>query len=300
MPAGRRDARRTEGQMAGTLYLVGTPIGNLSDISERARSVLARVAVCYAEDTRRTGRLLARLGLKVPLRSLHAHNEAARTEEVLGRLLSGQSCAIVSNAGTPVVSDPGRRVVQAAHDAACPVVPIPGPSAVSTAVAASGLPADRFLFLGFPPRSGPERREWLAEAARSPVTVIAFESPRRLERLLASLGHAGLGERQCAICRELTKLHEEIRRGTIAELREAYRDERVLGEVTVVIEGGGRTPPGDPASAEKTARELAAEGWTGLEIARHLREGFGLARNEAYRVGVRAERGAVHEAEREN
>ncbi len=286
--------------MAGTLYLVGTPIGNLSDISERARSVLARVAVCYAEDTRRTGRLLVRLGLEVPLRSLHAHNEAARTEEVLDRLLSGQSCAIVSDAGTPVVSDPGRRVVQAAHDAACPVVPIPGPSAVSTAVAVSGLPADRFLFLGFPPRKGPERREWLAEAVRSPVTVIAFESPRRLERLLASLAHAGLGERRCAVCRELTKLHEEIRRGTIAELREAYREERVLGEVTVVIEGGGRRPPGDSASAEKTARELAAEGWTGLEIARHLRKSFGLARNEAYRVGVQAERGAEHGTERED
>jgi 16S rRNA (cytidine1402-2'-O)-methyltransferase len=278
--------------MAGVLYLVSTPIGNLEDLTARAASVLGEVAACYAEDTRRTGRLLAHLGHDVSLRSLHAHNEAERVEEILRRLESGEDCAIATDAGTPTVSDPGRRVVEAAHRDGYRVVPIPGPSAVTTALAVSGLPADRFAFLGFAPRRGRARDEWRRQLIHSPVTVVVFESPRRLERLLVYLNGAGLSDRECVLCRELTKLHEEVDRGTIGQLLERWAGETVRGEVTLVIAGAtSESRERDEDAIERVVHEMNLSGASTRDIADRLFEEFGIPRNEAYQIGLAVEPG---------
>jgi 16S rRNA (cytidine1402-2'-O)-methyltransferase len=277
--------------MAGVLYVVSTPIGNLADITARAAAVLGDVSMCYAEDTRRTGRLLAHLGHDVSLRSLHAHNEAGRVSEIVRRLESGVDCALVTDAGTPAVSDPGRRVVQAVHDHDLRVVPVPGASAVLTALTVSGLPADRFLFLGFAPRRGPARAEWIAQVATSPDTVVAFESPRRLEQLLVHLSEAGLADRPCVLCRELTKLHEEVKRGTISGLRAESAGKTIRGETTLVIAGAKQGTEPDSDALERAARELARSGASTRDIMDCLCAEFGVSRNRAYEVGLRVESG---------
>ncbi len=277
--------------MSGVLYVVSTPIGNVADLGPRASETLGAVSVCYAEDTRRTGRLLSRLGISTRLRSLHAHNEAARTDEVLATLASGEDCAIVTDAGTPAVSDPGRRVVEAAMEAGFRASPVPGPSAVPAALSVSGLPADRFTFLGFAPRAGRDRAAWLSEVAESGTTVVAFEAPSRLGRTLRDLSEAGLDDRTCVLCRELTKLHEEVVRSTIGELAERYRESGARGEITLVIAGrpgGAGETPAEHGEAVRRARTLAAEGASTREIAERLRDDLGLPRNEAYRIGLGA------------
>src|SRR5688572_11761553 len=200
----------------GTLYLVATPIGNLEDISRRAARVLGEVTRVLAEDTRRTAVLLDHLGVRAPLVSLHEHNEAERTEEALGWLAAGDDLALVSDAGTPLVSDPGARLVRAAAGGGHAVVPLPGASAVLAALVASGLSSDRFAFLGFPPRKGVERARLLDRVAGAEETVVLFESPERLGTLLADLAEACGPERGVAVARELTKLHEQFVRGTLA------------------------------------------------------------------------------------
>ncbi len=277
--------------MSGVLYVVSTPIGNVADLGPRASETLGAVSVCYAEDTRRTGRLLSRLGISTRLRSLHAHNEAARTEEVLASLASGEDCAIVTDAGTPAVSDPGRRVVEAAIEAGFRASPVPGPSAIPAALSVAGLPADRFTFLGFPPRAGRARAAWIDEVADSEATMVAFEAPSRVARTLRDLSDAGLEDRTCVLCRELTKLHEEVVRSTIGELAERYRGSEARGEITLVI--AGRANGADERAAERgeavrRARILASQGATTREIAERLRADLGLPRNEAYRIGLGA------------
>ena len=281
-----RDARRSAG--GGSLFVVGTPIGNLEDVSPRVSATLAHVGVCFAEDTRRTGRLLDRLGGGATLRSLFAHNEQGRVDEILGRLEAGEDVAIVSDAGTPTVSDPGSRVIDAVLRAGFTVVPIPGPSAVSVALSASGLPADRYLFLGFAPRKGGDREQWLSDVEGSRVTVVVFEAPGRLARLLGALVERGLGDRRAVVCRELTKLHEDVRAGTISELATVYGDQSVKGEVTVVIAGGTRARGDAPDAAEvlRAVEEMTRAGIGRREIAEALKERFGLSRNEAYRMSL--------------
>ena len=274
-----------------TLFLVSTPIGNLSDLSTRALSVLEGVSVLYAEDTRHSRTLLRHFGFETPLRSLHEHNEASRVEEVLDRLAAGEDCALITDAGTPTVSDPGVRVVEAVAGAGFRVVPIPGPSAVTAALAASGLPADRFLFLGFAPRKGRARDEWLSQVLDSPHTVVAFEAPGRLVDLLRAWSESGSSDRRCVVCRELTKLHEEVRHGTVAGLMEYYSGEGVRGEVTIVLEGRAGAPAReyvDEQQAEIIAQQLAGEGRPTQEIARHLRGEFGMTRNRAYELALKA------------
>lgn len=269
--------------MKSGLYVVATPVGNLSDLSSRVRETLAGVDVVYAEDTRRTGRLLEQLDADPVLRSLHEHNEASRVAEVLDRLAEGERCALVSDAGTPVVSDPGRRVVAAALDRGRPVVPVPGPSAVTAALSVSGLPAGRFVFMGFPPRSGSDRRRWMRRVSELPLTVVVFESPRRTGRLLADWEELGLGDRICVLCRELTKLHEEVVRATVAGLRSDLEDRELRGEVTLVLEGAEPDPVGDrPPEADASARRLLRRGWSTRDVTDHLGEVFGVSRNEAY------------------
>jgi len=270
------------------LYLVGTPIGNLDDLSPRAAATLATVDVVIAEDTRRTARLLARNGIRTPLRSLHAHNEAARAGEVVDMIAGGGRCALVTDAGSPGVSDPGARVVSAVAAAGLAVRSVPGPSAVTAAVGLSGFDADRFLFLGFAPRKGPERRAWLDAAATQPTTVVAFEAPGRIGALLRDWVELGLGERSCCVCREITKLHEETRRGTVASLADYYSETETRGEVTVVLAAATPADATERERAREVAEEMARAGSTTREIAGLLREQLGLARNEAYEVALRA------------
>lgn len=274
--------------MENALYLVSTPIGNRADITERARQVLCEVDVVYAEDTRRTGRLLAWLGSETRLRSLHEHNEASRISEILDLLESGRSCALVSDAGTPVVSDPGARLVRSVLEREGRVVPVPGPSAVTAALAAAGLEGDRFAFLGFPPRRTSERAAWIQLLAGLPMTVVAFESPKRIGRLLGELAVAGLGERCCVICRELTKLHETIRRGTIAELAPEFGEE-TRGEITLVLEAAAESAGWEDLldEVEREARQLGERGLSTRDIGAKLVEAFGVPRNVAYDFGLR-------------
>ncbi len=274
-----------------TLFVVSTPIGNLADLSGRARETLASVSALYAEDTRHSATLLRHFGFSTPLRSLHKHNEAARVAEVLARLEAGERCAVISDAGTPTVSDPGARLVAAVAGAGFRVEPIPGPSAVTAALSASGLPADRFLFQGFAPRKGADRDAWMDRVASSPDTVVVFEAPGRLAKLLEDWDALGMTHRSCVICRELSKLHEEIRYGTVAGHLDYYSEHEVRGEVTVVLEGNARAEPGEPVDQEQAlavAREMVEAGRTTQEVTRRLRGEFGMTRNEAYQLALKA------------
>ncbi len=272
--------------MSGILYVVATPLGNLGDLSARATEVLRSVAVVAAEDTRRTRGLLSHLGAAPQLLSYHAHSEDRRLEALLGILHDGRDVALVSDAGTPVVSDPGTDLVAAARAAGIVVVPIPGPSAVATALSAAGLKGDRYLFLGFVPRKGGERTRLLTRAATEEWSVVLFEAPTRLTDLLADLAQAAGGSRQAVVARELTKLHEELRAGTLDELAGYYKEHPPRGELTVVLEGTGApaAPPDRTAEAVEAATRLLAEGMTRREVVRRVTETLGVPRNDAYRL----------------
>jgi 16S rRNA (cytidine1402-2'-O)-methyltransferase len=272
--------------MTATLYIVATPLGNLADLSSRAADCLRRVAVVAAEDTRRTRGLLAHLGARPQLLSFHAHSGPRRTEGLLEILRSGRDVALVTDAGTPGVSDPGPELVAAAREQGFPVVPVPGPSAVTTAISASGLPADRYLFLGFMPRKGTERARLLARAAAEEWSVVFFEAPGRLGALLEDLRALAGPERRAVVARELTKVHEEFRSGTLAELADYYSREEARGEVTLVLAGTGEAPPPPDRSdeARALATRLLGEGASRREAARQVAAELGMARNEAYRL----------------
>jgi 16S rRNA (cytidine1402-2'-O)-methyltransferase len=222
--------------VSGRLYVVATPIGNLADITLRAIRVLGEVDVIAAEDTRTTRKLLAHHAIRTPLISYHEHNETVRTPELLGRLQGGETVALVSEAGTPSISDPGYRLIQACITAHVPVEPVPGPSSILAAIVVSGLPSDAFVFVGFLPRRGVERRRRLEELATEPRTIVAFEAPHRLDACLQDMV-AVLGDRRAALCRELTKVHEEVRRESLAKLAASIQRGPVKGELVLVIEG---------------------------------------------------------------
>ena len=210
-------------RLAAGLYLVATPIGNLRDVTLRALETLAAADLIACEDTRVTRKLLDPYGISTPLTAYHEHNAAAARPKLIARLAAGEALALVSDAGTPLVSDPGFKLVRAAQDAGHAVTALPGASATLAALASSGLPTDRFFFEGFLPAKEGQRKSRVAELARIPATLILFESGPRLPRALADLA-AGLGPRDAAICRELTKLHEEVRRGDLAALAQTYAD----------------------------------------------------------------------------
>jgi len=271
--------------MAGTLYVVATPLGNLGDLSERAGEVLRGVPVVAAEDTRRTRGLLTHLGAAPQLLSYHAHSDHKRLEALLEILDDGRDVALVSDAGTPAVSDPGTELVAAARAAGITVVPIPGPSAVATALSATGFRGDRYLFLGFVPRKGSERARLLARAAQEEWCVVFFEAPPRLADLLTDLAKVA-PVRRAVVARELTKLHEELRIGTVEELGRYYSEHPPRGELTVVLEGTGAPaePPDRTEDAKEQASLLLAEGLTRREVVRRLSDTLGLSRNDAYRL----------------
>jgi 16S rRNA (cytidine1402-2'-O)-methyltransferase len=220
---------------SGTLYVVATPIGNLGDITVRAARILGTVDLILAEDTRRTRTLLTHLGLATRMQSMHAHNERARIGGILERLAAGESLAVVSDAGTPAISDPGGPLVAAVIAAGGRVVPIPGPSAVITALCASGLPTDRFQFIGFLPGRPGRRRKLLASAFSVPGTTIFYASPHRVGKDLAIAREVGGDARPAVIAREITKIHEEFDRGTLGELADRWAERKPRGEFVVLV-----------------------------------------------------------------
>jgi 16S rRNA (cytidine1402-2'-O)-methyltransferase len=274
--------------VAGTLYVVATPLGNLGDLSPRAAQTLKAVAVVAAEDTRHSRPLLTHVGSTAELVSFHAHSSDGDLRRLLDRLAGGQDIALITDAGTPLVSDPGLTLVAGARDRGITVITIPGPNAVVAALGVAGLPADRYTFLGFLPRKGGDRKRLLASVAGSPWTVVLFESPLRVGALLADLAEVCGGERRAAVARELTKIFEETRTGTLAELAGYYADAPVRGEVTVVVAGSGRDP-GPPVEvpaidATERARALLAEGLSRRDVADRLAEETGITRKAAYRL----------------
>jgi 16S rRNA (cytidine1402-2'-O)-methyltransferase len=272
--------------MNGTLYVVATPLGNLGDLAPRAAEVLRQASVVAAEDTRRTRGLLSHLGASPTLLSFHAHSGERRLDTLLEILGDGRDVALVTDAGTPGVSDPGADLVSAAREAGFTVVPIPGPSAVATALSAAGISADRYLFLGFVPRKGSERTRLVARAAAEEWSVVLFEAPPRLVALLRDLAAAAGPDRRAMVGRELTKLHEELRAGTLAELADYYSETPPRGELTIVMEGTGAPAPAPDRTTDATeeATALLAEGLSRREVARRLTETLGMPRNDAYRL----------------
>lgn len=246
---------------AGTLYVVATPIGNRGDLGERARAILGGVTLVLAEDTRRTRPLLRDLGIRTPLLALHEHNERGRAAELVARLTGGDSLALVSDAGTPLVSDPGYLLVRAARAAACPVRPVPGPCAAVAALSVAGLPAGRFAFEGFLPAKAVARRKALAALQRETRTLVFYEAVHRVRETLADLATAFGAGREAAVARELTKIHETVRTGTLGELASwaAADDDVVRGEIVLVVEGAAATAAPHELDARTLLFELAQE-----------------------------------------
>jgi len=275
---------------SGTLYVVATPLGNLGDLTLRATELLRRVPLVVAEDTRRTRPLLAHLDAHPRLLSFHAHSDAARLQDILDRLATGEDVALVSDAGTPVISDPGVDLIARARAAGIPVVPIPGPSAVATALSAAGISGDRYLFLGFPPRKGKERARWLERALAEPFTVVCFEAPGRTGELLGDLAEHD-PDRTAVVARELTKLHEEFVAGTLGELAAKYRETAPRGEVTIVMTGRGeREPVLAQIDVESRAVELLGAGRSPRTVVTQLVDETGLPKNQVYRVVMKLAR----------
>lgn len=264
----------------GRLYVVATPIGNLADITLRALRVLADVDVIAAEDTRTTRKLLAQHGIRTPLVSYHEHNETVRTPELLGRMRSGESVAVVSESGTPSISDPGYRLVREAIASGITTEPVPGPSAILAALVVSGLPTDAFVFEGFLPRRAAERRRRLEALASERRTLVFFESPHRIDATVADMVEA-LGERRVALCRELTKMHEEVRRTNLPELAASLKREPVKGELVVVVEGSPAEAPDLPTAVQE-ALERTAAGESVREATRAVASARGVPRRALY------------------
>ena len=278
--------------MAGTLYLVPTPIGNLGDISPRMADTLAQADFIAAEDTRVTVKLLNHLGLKKPMVTYHRHNTAASGQAVLDRLLAGESCALVTDAGMPAISDPGEEMVALCAAAGVPVVPIPGPCALVTALAASGQPTGRFTFEGFLAMNKKNRRAHLESLRGEERTMIFYEAPHKLVATLRDLADTFGREREISLCRELTKLHEEIRRTTLGEAADWYGEETPRGEFVLVVRGtqpeeeGECTLEDGLTLAERLREE---EGLSLRDAVRQAAKELGLSRNELYRLAVEQE-----------
>lgn len=268
----------------GKLYVVATPIGNLGDISQRALDTLRSVAVIAAEDTRHSSVLLNHFGIRVPLISLHEHNEESRTDELLAQLAQGRSIALISDAGTPLISDPGFKLVRAARDAGVTVSPIPGACAAITALSAMGLPSDRFNFEGFLPAKSKARQERLAQLKEEPRTLIFYESSHRIVDSLEDAVEVLGSDREAGIAREMTKLHETLKRGSLAELLEWVRgdDQQRRGEFVLIVAAG---PPQErPAGETGRILEILRRELPAKQAARIAAELTGERRNLLYRM----------------
>ena len=275
--------------MAGTLYLTPTPIGNLGDLSQRVRDVLTTADFIAAEDTRVSVKILNHLGLKKPMVSYYRHNMETSGPAIVQRLLDGESCALVTDAGTPAISDPGEQLVQLCVVAGVPVVALPGPCALITALAVSGLPTGRFTFEGFLAMNRKNRRSHLQSLAGEERTMIFYEAPHKLSATLADLGEVFGGERRIALCRELTKLHEEVRRTTLAEAEAYYRENPPKGEFVLVVAGAQpRRLEGPPLEegVSLVAQLRDREGLSLKDAARRVAAETGLPKNELYQSSL--------------
>ena len=280
--------------MHGRLQVVATPIGNLADLSARAREALSSADVIAAEDTRRTRVLLRAIGIAKPLVSLHEHNESQRTPELLARLAAGETIALVSDAGTPLLSDPGLELVQRAARAGFEVHAIPGPSAITSALAVAGLPTDRFCFEGFLPSRERERRTALAALAHEPRTLVFFEAPHRILRTLADMAAEFGAERPAAVARELTKAHETIYRGTLQELlaRAQAEENFQRGEITIVVHGATAPTAGVDGQLLRRTVELLAPELPPGRVAAIAAQLTGATRAAAYALATRGASGS--------
>jgi 16S rRNA (cytidine1402-2'-O)-methyltransferase len=271
--------------MAGALYIVATPIGNLEDITLRALRVLKEVDLIAAEDTRHTRILLDHHGIRTSLTSYHEHNERAKAQELVRQLEKGVNIALVSDAGTPAISDPGYRLVVAAITAGVRVVPIPGASALTAVLSASGLSTDRFVFAGFLPAKQQQRRARLQTLCREIKTLIFYEAPHRLRACLGDIREI-LGDRQMTLAREVSKVHEEFLRGPVSQILQQIAAREIKGEVTLVIAGGDEQATVSLQDVKQEAHALAAQGMRVKEIAEILGEKYGYVKKEIYRIAV--------------
>jgi 16S rRNA (cytidine1402-2'-O)-methyltransferase len=274
--------------MPGILYIVATPIGNLEDITLRALRVLKEVAVVAAEDTRHTQILLSHYDIHTPLTSYHEHNEKTKSQELVTRLARGQNVALVSDAGTPAISDPGFRLIAQAIRAGVRIIPVPGASALTAVLSASGLPTDRFVFEGFLPARKTQRRERLQTLRDETRTLIFFEAPHRLKDTLGDIREL-LGNREAVLAREVSKIHEEFLRGPVSELVRALGSDAIRGEVTLIISGSSGLPGVSEDRLKAEILELKGKGLRVKEIAEVLGEKFGYPKKDIYRL-------ALHEA----
>jgi 16S rRNA (cytidine1402-2'-O)-methyltransferase len=271
--------------MAGVLYVVATPIGNLEDISLRALRILKEVELIAAEDTRHTGNLLGHYDIRTRLISYHEHNEKTQAAKLVERLRRGENIALVSDAGTPAISDPGYRLVVEALSAGLQVVALPGPSAVATVLSASGLPTDRFVFEGFLPAKKQERATRLQALRAESRTMVFYEGPHRLQESLADMLNI-LGNRETVVAREVTKLHEEYLRGTISEVISRLGEREVKGEITVVVRGSAGESQVSEDELKAEIRRLAAEGIGVKQVSELLGKRYHLAKRDVYKLAV--------------
>ena len=280
----------------GTLYVVATPIGNREDVTLRALKILQVVDLIAAEDTRKSGKFLSHHGIKNRLVSYHEHNEKKRAPELLGKLLGGTSIALVSNAGTPCVSDPGYRLVAAAIAHKISVIPVPGPSAAMAAMSASGLPTDSFVFIGFPPKKKGKRMQLLAELALESRALIFYESPRRILAFLEEIV-SHVGDRPAVLAREMTKLHEEFIRGSVSEILETIKIRtEIKGECTLLVAGCQKEAAVDLGLVGAEIRAALGNQKNSVsQIARTIAKKYGLPKNEVYEMALNA-RGQKTEA----
>ncbi len=269
--------------MAGTLYIVATPIGNLEDITLRALRILKEVDLIAAEDTRHTRHLLSHYGITTPITSYHDHNERTKAQALVERLGRGERVALVSDAGTPAISDPGYRLVVAAVAAGIPVTPIPGPSAVAAVLSASGLPSDRFVFEGFLPGAKQERRKRLLALRDEPRTLVFYEAPHRLTECLRDI-LGTLGAREMVLAREVTKLYEEFRRGSVNELLAGLDVDALRGEITLLVKGFSGDVTITEHRLKEQIRRLKSEGMHVKAIAEVLGERYGYPKKAIYRL----------------
>jgi 16S rRNA (cytidine1402-2'-O)-methyltransferase len=291
---------RPAAKFSGTLYIVSTPIGNLEDITLRALRVLKEVDLIAAEDTRRTRQLLSHYGIHKPLLSYHEHNRRMREESLLEELRGGKSIALVTDAGTPGISDPGEPLVRRAVQESIPLVPIPGPSALVAALSVSGLPTESFLFYGFLPSKAAGRQKLLLSLKDRPETLVFYESPRRLRSFLEDASRI-LGERQVMVAREMTKVYEEVYRGTLSEVLKEFAEEEIKGEVTIVLEGSTL-----PARVARPAIEEALELYyreMGLSMKKaiaRVAEELEVSKKDVYRESLQVKRKVRDQAREEN
>ena len=280
-------AREGKGKGDGTLFIVATPIGNLGDMTLRAIETLRDADLVLAEDTRKTRVLLDHFGIKTRVIASHAHNEARTIPAVLDELRKKRSVAIVTDAGTPLISDPGSRLVQAVRAAGLRVSPVPGASALTAALSAAGLDTTRFTFFGFLPRTGRERREAIELIGTLPHTVVLYEAPPRVSQTLGEIAASGSGDRRCVVARELTKLFEEFRDGTVEELSAYYADSAPRGEVVILL--AAATPKSfNEEELQSRVKALREGGLSARDAAARVASETGVPRNMVYRLAVKA------------